>query len=76
WTSTGLAVGVALGSSAAGWVVDAAGAKAGYAVPAVAGALAAAVAFLGYRRLAKPVPTGGRGEDDRHLRTDDDERVA
>ena len=25
WTSTGLAVGVALGSSAAGWVVDAAG---------------------------------------------------
>ncbi|MEV7233808.1 MFS transporter [Streptomyces sp. NPDC051020] len=76
WTSTGLAVGVALGSSAAGWVVDASGAKAGYAVPVVAGALAAAVAFLGYRRLAKPVPTGRRGEDDRHLRTDDDERVA
>ncbi|MFD5972856.1 MFS transporter [Streptomyces bacillaris] len=76
WTSTGLAVGVALGSSAAGWVVDAAGAKAGYAVPVAAGALAAAVAFLGYRRLAKPVPTGGRGEDERHLRTEDDERVA
>ncbi|MFD3970940.1 MFS transporter [Streptomyces cyaneofuscatus] len=76
WTSTGLAVGVALGSSAAGWVVDAAGAKAGYAVPVAAGALAAAVAFLGYRRLVKPAPTGGRGEDDRHLRTDDDERVA
>jgi MFS family permease len=76
WTSTGLAVGVALGSSAAGWVVDASGAKAGYAVPTVAGALAAAVAFLGYRRLAKPVPTGRLGEDDRHLRTDDDERVA
>ncbi|MEU0625781.1 MFS transporter [Streptomyces rubiginosohelvolus] len=76
WTSTGLAVGVALGSSAAGWVVDAAGAKAGYAVPVVAGALAAAVAFLGYRRLAGPAATGGRGEDDRHLRTDDDERVA
>ncbi|WP_254811485.1 MFS transporter [Streptomyces cavourensis] len=72
WTSTGLAVGVALGSSAAGWVVDAAGAKAGYAVPVAAGALAAAVAFLGYHRLAKPVPTGGRGEDDRHLRTDDE----
>ncbi|RBL83256.1 MFS transporter, partial [Streptomyces cavourensis] len=54
----------------------AAGAKAGYAVPVAAGALAAAVAFLGYRRLAKPVPTGGRGEDERHLRTDDDERVA
>ncbi|TXS38736.1 MFS transporter [Streptomyces sp. OR43] len=76
WTSTGLAVGVALGSSAAGWVVDASGAKAGYAVPVVAGALAAAVALLGYRRLTGPVPTEGRGEDDRHLRTDDDERVA
>ncbi|MFD3493707.1 MFS transporter [Streptomyces sp. NPDC058690] len=76
WTGTGLAVGVALGSSAAGWVVDASGAAAGYAVPVVAGALAAAVAFLGYRRLAEPVPTGRRGEDDRHLRTDDDERVA
>lgn len=76
WTSTGLAVGVALGSSAAGWVVDASGAKAGYVVPAVAGALAAAVAILGHRRLTGPVPTEGRGEDDRHLRTDDDERVA
>ncbi|MER5460569.1 MFS transporter [Streptomyces sp. NPDC002668] len=57
WTSTGLAVGVALGSSAAGWTVDASGAGAGYVVPAVAGAIAAVVAFLGYRRLAKPVPT-------------------
>lgn len=57
WTSTGLAVGVALGSAAAGWVVDAQGAAAGYAVPGVAGALAAVVAFLGYRRLRRPVPT-------------------
>ncbi|MEU0374453.1 MFS transporter [Streptomyces sp. NPDC006283] len=57
WTSTGLAVGVALGSSAAGWVVDARGAAAGYAVPGVAGAFAALVAFLGYRRLRRPVPT-------------------
>ncbi|MFF1648681.1 MFS transporter [Streptomyces sp. NPDC058240] len=76
WTSTGLAVGVALGSSAAGWAVDASGAEAGYAVPVVAGALAAAVAFLGYRRLSGPVPEKGRAEDDRHRRTDDDERVA
>ncbi|MFF1833028.1 MFS transporter [Streptomyces sp. NPDC058231] len=76
WTGTGLAVGVALGSSAAGWAVDAFGAAAGYAVPVVAGAIAAAVGFLGYRRLAEPAPTGRRGEDDRHLRTDDDERVA
>lgn len=56
WTGTGLAVGVALGASASGWVVDAHGAAAGYAVPVAAGALAAATAFLGYRRLRRPVP--------------------
>ncbi|MFJ9209290.1 putative membrane protein [Streptomyces sp. L-9-10] len=65
WTSTGLAVGVALGSSAAGWVVDAAGAEAGYGVPVAAGAAAAVVAFLGFRRLRGPVPSrGGHGADD------------
>ncbi|MDX3851927.1 MFS transporter [Streptomyces sp. AK02-01A] len=70
WTSTGLAVGVALGSSAAGWVVDAAGAEAGYGVPVVAGAAAAVVAFLGYRRLREPVPIlGGRGADDQDPHT-------
>ncbi|MBT2511244.1 MFS transporter [Streptomyces sp. ISL-98] len=64
WTGTGLAVGVALGSSAAGWVVDAAGADAGYGVPVAAGAVAAVVAFLGYRRLRTPAPTrGGHGAD-------------
>ncbi|MFB6441077.1 MFS transporter [Streptomyces sp. NPDC056411] len=61
WTSTGLAVGVALGSSAAGWVVDAAGAARGYLVPGTAGVLAALVAFAGYRRLRpRPVPGAGR----------------
>jgi len=67
WTSTGLAVGVALGSSAAGWVVDAAGAARGYLVPGAAGLLAALVAFAGYRRLrpqsapavASPAVAGG-----------------
>ncbi|MGW1892979.1 MFS transporter [Streptomyces sp. NPDC002004] len=59
WVSTGLAVGVAFGSSVAGWVIDAAGAKAGYGVPAVAGAVAVAVGFLGYRRLKRPVPQRG-----------------
>ncbi|MEU9331863.1 MFS transporter [Streptomyces sp. NPDC048290] len=59
WTSTGLAVGVALGSSAGGWVIDAEGARTGYVVPAVAGAVAVAVGFLGYRRLKRPAP--GRG---------------
>jgi MFS family permease len=57
WTGTGLAVGIALGSAAAGWVVDSRGAAAGYAVPGVAGGVAAVVAFLGYRRLRRPVPT-------------------
>jgi MFS family permease len=59
WISTGLAVGVALGSSVAGWVIDAAGARAGYGVPAVSGAVAVAVGFLGYRRLKRPVPRRG-----------------
>ena len=73
WVSTGLAVGVALGSSVAGWVIDAAGARAGYGVPAVSGAVAVAVGFLGYRRLKRPAP--GRGgtvgqhseREERHL---------
>lgn len=73
WVSTGLAVGVALGSSVAGWVIDAAGARAGYGVPAVSGAVAVAVGFLGYRRLCRPA--AGRGgtveqhseREERHL---------
>ncbi|MFF4171686.1 MFS transporter [Streptomyces sp. NPDC001744] len=66
WTSTGLAVGVALGSSAAGWVVDAAGAETGYVVPVVAGAAAVAVGLLGHRRLRRPAPNreGQRERDD------------
>ncbi|MEU1594091.1 MFS transporter [Streptomyces sp. NPDC005708] len=59
WISTGLAVGVAIGSSLAGWVIDAAGARSGYGVPAVSGAVAVAVGFLGYRRLGRPVPQRG-----------------
>ncbi|MEU8588444.1 MFS transporter [Streptomyces sp. NPDC048664] len=59
WVSTGLAVGVAIGSSAAGWVIDAAGARAGYGVPVVSGAVAVAVGLLGYRRLSRPVPRRG-----------------
>ncbi|MEU6312548.1 MFS transporter [Streptomyces sp. NPDC047014] len=54
WISTGLAVGIALGSSAAGLVVDEAGARSGYVVSLSAGVAAAAVAFAGYRRLTRP----------------------
>ncbi|RLL69249.1 MFS transporter [Streptomyces sp. Z26] len=57
WISTGLAVGVAFGSSAAGRAVDAYGAEDAYGVPAAAGALAAVVALLGHRRLR---PRAGR----------------
>ncbi|WP_354642604.1 MFS transporter [Kitasatospora camelliae] len=51
WTTTGLALGVALGSSAAGWVVDGAGSPAGYWVPLTAAAFAALTALLGLPRL-------------------------
>ncbi|MEK9523440.1 MFS transporter [Streptomyces venezuelae] len=66
WTGTGLAIGVALGSSAAGWVVDASGAEAGYVVPVVSGAVAVAVGVLGHRRLRRPAPNreGQREHDD------------
>jgi MFS family permease len=68
WVSTGLAVGVALGSSVAGRVIDAAGARAGYGVPAVSGTVAVAVGFLGYRRLSRPAPGrgGSVGQHDEH----------
>ncbi|QTE01409.1 MFS transporter [Streptomyces cyanogenus] len=73
WVGTGLAVGIAVGSSVAGWVIDAAGARAGYGVPAASGAVAVAVGFLGYRRLRRPA--AGRGgtveqhseREERHL---------
>lgn len=74
WTTTGLAVGVALGASTAGWVVDEAGTGAGYAVPAVAGAVAASVGFLGYRRLRQPATVrGGHGPDDQDPRRHDEQ---
>ncbi|UGQ15548.1 MFS transporter [Yinghuangia sp. ASG 101] len=51
WTITGLALGVAAGSSIGGAVVDAHGAAAGYGVPVAAGALAALTALAGLRHL-------------------------
>ena len=74
WVSTGLAVGVALGSSVAGWVIDAAGARAGYGVPVVSGAVAVAVGFLGYRRLSRPAP--GRGGTVEHHSEREERHVA
>ncbi|KQV21229.1 MULTISPECIES: MFS transporter [unclassified Kitasatospora] len=57
WTTTGLALGVALGSSAAGLVVDAQGAPAGYWVPLSAAAFGMVVAFAGLPRLRSGLAT-------------------
>ncbi|WP_328471121.1 MFS transporter [Actinoplanes sp. NBC_00393] len=54
-TSTGLLIGISAGATAGGWVVDTAGAAAGYATPAVAAVLAlltALAAFVGPRSTA------------------------
>ncbi|MFI6447401.1 MFS transporter [Kitasatospora sp. NPDC050543] len=56
WTTTGLALGVALGSSAAGWMVDAAGAPAAYWVPVSAAAFGALTALAGLGRLRSGLP--------------------
>ncbi|MBT2480453.1 MFS transporter [Streptomyces sp. ISL-94] len=74
WISTGLAVGVAIGSSVTGLVIDAAGAQRGYVVSIASGVAAAAVAFAGYRRLTRPAQgeepaTDGDG-DSREERSD------
>ncbi|MEO3975665.1 MFS transporter [Streptomyces sp. CAU 1734] len=77
WISTGLAVGVALGFSAGGRAVDAYGAETAYGVPGVAGAAAAVVAFLGYRRLNTPVPTReGQRIDEHHQHDERDTNLA
>ncbi|MFG2880325.1 MFS transporter [Streptomyces sp. NPDC048337] len=75
WISTGLAVGVAIGSSVTGLVIDAAGARSGYVVAISSGAAAAAVAFAGYRRLTRPAQgeepaTDGDGDSREEHRTD------
>ncbi|WAL74178.1 MFS transporter [Kitasatospora sp. YST-16] len=53
WTTTGLALGVAVGSSAAGIVVDAGGSANGYWVPVAAAALSAVAAYTGLPRLRR-----------------------
>ncbi|MFJ3792944.1 MFS transporter [Kitasatospora sp. NPDC090091] len=62
WTTTGLAIGVAFGSAAGGWVVDAAGAAGGYWVPLVAGAFGVLVALAGLRRLQSGIAAPGAPE--------------
>ena len=62
WTTTGLTLGVTAGSALAGWAVDHVGARAAFAVPALAAALAAVLALCGpplLRRAARG-PSGAR----------------
>ncbi|MFF2045529.1 MFS transporter [Kitasatospora sp. NPDC058170] len=63
WTTTGLALGVAVGSSAGGWVVDAAGAPAGYWVPVTAGAFGVLTALVGLGRLRAGLSSAEAGQD-------------
>jgi len=60
WTTTGLALGVAFGSSAAGWVVDAAGSAAGYWVSVSAGLFGVLTALVGVPRLRAGLASAAR----------------
>ncbi|MER0244900.1 MFS transporter [Streptomyces sp. HSW2009] len=53
WATTGLAAGVAAGSSLSGVMIDAHGPRGGFAVAITAGAGAAVLAVLGYRPLTR-----------------------
>jgi MFS family permease len=53
WLSTGISVGVACGSTAVGFVLDAFGARWGYAFAAVAGVTAALIYLGGLRRVSR-----------------------
>ncbi|MFE9444685.1 MFS transporter [Streptomyces sp. NPDC006602] len=53
WIVSGLSIGVALGYATSGWVVDSAGASAGYRVPCAAALLAAGTVCLALPRLAR-----------------------
>ncbi len=54
WLSSGIAVGVAVGASMVGFVIDAHGPRLGYAFAALCGAASAATCLAGLRRL-RPV---------------------
>jgi MFS family permease len=52
WAMTGIGVGMALGSSASGWLIDTFGAPSGFWVSVAGGGVALAIALLGYRSLS------------------------
>ncbi|MCY9514344.1 MFS transporter [Paenibacillus apiarius] len=68
WAITGLGIGVALGSAAAGWVVDGLGARAGFTVAIAAGLIALAIVLLGYRSLRSAYNHAFMSPEDRSLK--------
>ncbi|MEW6633073.1 MAG: MFS transporter [Pseudomonadota bacterium] len=54
WVTTGIGIGMALGSFAAGWMVDTFGPQNGFWVSVAAGAIALATVLAGQCRLATP----------------------
>ncbi|MDR1450305.1 MAG: MFS transporter [Propionibacteriaceae bacterium] len=67
WMGTSLGIGSALGSTTAGWAIDAGGARWGFLAAATAAILAAAIAVLGRSALrralaARPSNLAGRGQ--------------
>jgi predicted MFS family arabinose efflux permease len=57
WLSTGIAVGLAIGATAAGFILDAFGPRWGYAFAAASGVIAALIYLAGLRRVS----AGGAG---------------
>jgi MFS family permease len=59
WLSSGIAVGVAIGASVVGFVIDAHGPRFGYAFAALCGAASAATCLAGLRRLRPAAAPAG-----------------
>lgn len=57
WAITGISIGMAIGSSASGWVIDAFGAANGFWVSVAAGVLALFASLAGQRSLRMPAPS-------------------
>jgi predicted MFS family arabinose efflux permease len=64
WLTTGVSVGVACGATAAGFILDARGARWGYAFAAAAGLAAALVYLAGLGRLLRARPRRARPRRD------------
>jgi MFS family permease len=59
WGMTGIGIGMAIGSSVSGWLIDAFGARSGFGVSVAAGIVALVTALLGYRTLHRQASPSG-----------------